>query len=121
MRSTKTDPKVEREIRALASPAFGTFVSILRLGKTSLTAVPAPEFRAYVNAAHVLADKPSLNHAFQLTRKLAVLPPLRNQVETIDLFETLMTLRNRGLGHGGIPSEESALAVEELCKTLDPN
>jgi tetratricopeptide (TPR) repeat protein len=121
MRSTKIDPKVEREIRALASPAFGTFVSILRLGKTRLPEVQAPEFRAYVGVVHVLTDKPSLNHALQLTRKLTDLPPLQKKAETIDLFETLMTLRNKGIGHGGVPSEETALAVEELGRTIDPN
>lgn len=117
----KTDPKLESEIRSLAKPSFGTFVAIIRIGKMRLTGVKAPEFRAYVNYVYNLsAGESPLKNSLQTARRLVELPAVGREVSAIDIFETLMVLRNRGIGHGGIPSEETATAVQELARALDP-
>jgi tetratricopeptide (TPR) repeat protein len=115
----KTDPRLEKEIRALAAPTFGTFLAILRVGKARMDRVDGPELRAYLKAVYDLSKCTALSISLNVLRRQLDLPICEKHADIIDLLETLMIFRNRGIAHGGIPNHDTASAIERVCKALD--
>jgi len=116
--SGKIDPRLEGELKACASPTFGMYVAILKLAsnfrKTLTSCVflpfveyvfPQPEWLKTYSAAQVLASKFSLS----IDSK---------KISTVDLLDLALGIRNRGPGHGGIPAEEEAKHITEVCRSL---
>jgi tetratricopeptide (TPR) repeat protein len=119
LNSPKLDVKVERELRSMAMPAFGTYLSILRHGKNLAGQLRVPHlnqfFRASVNPVSSERFFASLKGLRQKLELSGVSP----EVGALDLLETLITLRNRSIGHGGIPGFDVFGAEEDVCVALE--
>jgi hypothetical protein len=118
--SSKIEPKLEREIQALATPTFGTFLSILKLFKLEGVSTIPPSLGRFLAFRYDSRACPKIAPAVEKLHSIFSLGKIDpNKLVTTDLLETLLGARNRGLGHGGVPQADETLAVEEICKCLE--
>ncbi len=118
--SSKIEPKLEREIQALATPTFGTFLSTLKLFKNEVVSTIPLSLGRFLAFGYDSRAYPKIGPSVEKLHSIFSLGKIDlNKLVTTDLLETLLGARNRGLGHGGVPQTEETLAVEEICKCLE--
>ena len=116
---SRIEPRLERELRAMATPAFGTCVSVLRIASDLRNNLKRADFMPFITYEYSPKDYSRLVEAIDLLkRKFSIGDPPPPQNNTVRLLEVLLGVRNRGLGHGGVPQEEEATAIHEICKAL---
>lgn len=116
---SKIEPRLERELRAAATPAFGTYVSIIRIAVVLRDLLKGADFLPFLVADYPVSDHPELERAVDFLRRQFSLGASADQKNgTVELIDVLLGVRNRGIGHGGIPREEDVRAIETVCKSL---
>lgn len=117
--STRLEPRLEKHVRELASPAFGTYVSILRITAELLESVDAPTVSDFLRFDFKADQSETLQHAIQtLASRFSLGTHGKGRVGTLGILDIILGVRNRGLGHGVLP-EESCMNVERLCLALE--
>jgi hypothetical protein len=91
----------------VASVAFNRQVAFTRLHAYEFRGVPK------WNRIHFFAQKVD-----SLRRHFSLGEGPKRETNTIDVFDVLLGVRNRGIGHGGIPRPEEAQLIEEVCKAI---
>ena len=89
--SGRIEPQLERDLRALGTPTFGMYVSILRTSSGLKETLKRANFIPFITAEYAPQDYPGLDAAAShLDRQFALNIPRRNTCNTIHLFELLL-------------------------------
>ncbi len=116
--SGKIDPRLEGELKACASPTFGMYVAILRLGSTFLASTTSASFLPFLEYENPQVSTCKLREAAALLAKKFSLSFDPSRVTAVSLLDLLLGVRNRGIGHGGLPTEEEANSLSTICHSL---
>ena len=117
--AARIEARLERELRAIATPTFGTYVSILRISAELRESLRDASFMPLIVADYPRAGNEGLIQAVEVLRKQYSLGDSPSRGNTaIELFDVLLGVRNRGVGHGGIPETEEVSLIETICQTL---
>lgn len=117
--SGRIEPHLERDLRPIGTPAFGMYVSILRISSGLKEKLKRADFFPFITGEYSPADYVGLDSASDYLRhQFSLNIPWHEPCSTIHLFDLLLGVRNKGIGHGGIPQQKELEAVELVCKAL---
>lgn len=119
LNSPKFEPRLEREIQALGMPTFGTYLSILQWF-ASAPSSSQPDLSSFLSHNYTSKKHPTvLQSVNRLVTTFSLEKPEAERINSPDLLRTLLSARNKGPGHGGIPQAENTNAIQEISRALD--
>jgi tetratricopeptide (TPR) repeat protein len=117
--SGSIEPPLERDLRAIGTPTFGMYVSILRISLVLKDKLNRSDFSRFIASEYASADYPGLDAASaHLRHQFGLNMSWHEPCNTVHLFELLLGVRNKGIGHGGIPQQKESEEIEQVCKAL---
>jgi tetratricopeptide (TPR) repeat protein len=120
LKASKLDRRVEKQGQALATPTFGTYLAVMQLFNENVYRGVPKDVVKFIRYRYDSRQYPDLGVAVEtLKSSFSMTSNFPRDTTSLNLFEILVFVRNRGSGHGGLPGSTEAEAIQTVCRALE--